>query len=73
MLKKSVFPVANFFKCGKITAMTAEEFYKKIMASPDLQQALEDATDNGSIADFLTANGCSASPDEFSSYISEHS
>ncbi|MCH5291632.1 MAG: hypothetical protein J1D88_07775 [Treponema sp.] len=53
--------------------MTAEEFFKKIMGSTDLQQALENATDSGTLDDFLKTNGCSASAAEFTSYISEHS
>ncbi len=53
--------------------MNAEDFYKKIMASPDLQQALEDATDNGALAAFLSSNGCTASEDEFTACIASHS
>ncbi len=53
--------------------MTAEEFYKKIMASPELQQALENATDSGSLGAFLSSNGCSASEDEFCACIASHS
>ena len=53
--------------------MSAEEFFNKVMADAGLQQALEEATDNGTIEDFLKSNGCTASADEFSSYVSEHS
>ena len=53
--------------------MSAEEFFNKIMADASLQAALESATDNGTLDDFLKSNGCSASADEFSSYVSEHS
>ncbi len=53
--------------------MNAEEFYKKVIASPDLEKALEEATDNGTIDAFLQANGCTASTDDFVSYIASHS
>ncbi len=53
--------------------MSAEELYNKIMADAGLQAALEKATDSGTVADFLTANGCSASPEEFTAYVAEHS
>lgn len=52
--------------------MSAEEFYTKIMADKGLQQALEDATDSGTLAEFLTANGCSASVDDFTSCLASH-
>lgn len=53
--------------------MNAEEFYKKVIADPALEKALEDATDSGTLDDFLKSNGCTASSAEVSSYISEHS
>lgn len=53
--------------------MNAEEFYKKVIADPALEKALEDATDAGTLDDFLKANGCTASSAEVCSYISEHS
>lgn len=53
--------------------MNAEDFYKQIMASKDLQQALEDATDSGDISGFLKANGCDATPEEFTACIAAHS
>lgn len=53
--------------------MNAEEFYKHISSNPDLEKAFEDAIDSGSLSDFLSANGCTASAEEVSSYIAEHS
>lgn len=53
--------------------MNAEEFYKKVVADPALEKALEEATDGGKLEDFLKSNGCTASAAEVSSYISEHS
>ena len=52
--------------------MNAEEFYTKIMADTGLQQALEEATDSGKVAEFLTANGCSASLDDFTACLASH-
>ena len=49
--------------------MSAEELYNKIMADAGLQAALEKATDSGTVADFLSSNGCSASVDEFTAYV----
>lgn len=53
--------------------MSAEELYNKIMADKGLQQALEDATDSGTLGDFLTSNGCTASEDEFTACLASHS
>ena len=53
--------------------MNAEEFYNHIVANPDLEKALEAAVDSGNLEDFLKSNGCTASADEVSAYISEHS
>lgn len=52
--------------------MNAEEFYKKIMTDKSLQQALEDATDSGTLAAFLSSNGCTASEDEFTACVGSH-
>ncbi len=60
-------------KRATIQSMSAEEFYNKIMASTELQQALEAATDSGSLGSFLSSNGCTASEDEFTEYVSAHS
>ncbi len=53
--------------------MSAEEMYNKIMADAGLQAALEKATDSGTVAEFLSANGCTASVDEFTACIAAHS
>lgn len=53
--------------------MNAEEFYNKLVSDSALEKGLEDATDSGTLDAFLKANGCSASADEISAYISEHS
>lgn len=53
--------------------MSAEEFYKYIVADPKLEQALEDAIDKGALDAFLKEKGCTASADEVSKYIAEHS
>lgn len=53
--------------------MNAEEFYNKVVSDPSLEKGLEDATDAGTLDAFLKANGCDASADELSAYISEHS
>ena len=52
--------------------MSAEELYTKIMADAGLQKALEDATDSGKVAEFLAAQGCSASVDEFTACLASH-
>lgn len=52
--------------------MNAEEFYTKVKADAGLQAALEEATDSGTLADFLSANGCTASADEFSACVAAH-
>ncbi len=52
--------------------MSAEELYTKIMSDSGLQQALEEATDGGKLADFLAAQGCSASVDEFTACLASH-
>lgn len=52
--------------------MSAEEFYQKVAADAGLQKALEEATDNGKLAEFLSANGCTASADEFSACLASH-
>ncbi len=43
------------------------------MADAGLQAALEKATDSGTVAEFLSANGCTASVDEFTACIAAHS
>ena len=53
--------------------MSAEEFYNKVKADASLQAALEKASDSGTVADFLSANGCSASAEEFAAYVADHS
>ncbi len=53
--------------------MSAEELYNKIMADAGLQAALEKATDSGTVAEFLSANGCTASVDEFTACVAAHS
>ncbi len=52
--------------------MNAEEFYQKVIGAPDLEAALETAVDNGTLADFLKANGCTATADEFSACVAQH-
>ncbi|MCR5725776.1 MAG: hypothetical protein K6G80_11895 [Treponema sp.] len=52
--------------------MNAEEFYTKIKGDSGLQTALEEAIDNGKLAEFLSANGCTASEEEFSACIASH-
>ena len=58
--------------CYTIIIMSAEELYTKIMSDSGLQQALEEATDSGKLADFLAAQGCSASVDEFTACLASH-
>ena len=53
--------------------MSMEELVAQIKGNPALAQEFENATDSGTIADFLKAKGCSASEAEFTSYIAEHS
>lgn len=53
--------------------MSIKDFYDKIVASPDLEKALEEAIDSGKLDDFIKSNGCDGSADELSSYIAEHS
>ena len=52
--------------------MSAEELYTKIMSDAGLQSALEEATDSGKVAEFLSAQGCSASVDEFTACLASH-
>ena len=52
--------------------MNAEELYTKIMSDAGLQKALEEATDGGKVAEFLSAQGCTASVDEFSACLASH-
>ncbi len=53
--------------------MSVEELYNKVKADAGLQAALEKATDSGTVADFLSANGCTGSAEEFAAYVAEHS
>ena len=53
--------------------MNAEEFYKQILSDSALGAAFEEAIDSGTLPDFLSANGCTASADELTAYIAEHS
>lgn len=53
--------------------MSAEELVAQIKSNPDLANEFENATDSGTIADFLKAKGCSASEAEFTAYIADHS
>ncbi|MBQ2314236.1 MAG: hypothetical protein II187_04970 [Treponema sp.] len=57
---------------GRKVSMNAEEFYQKVIAAPDLEAALESAVDSGTLADFLKANGCTATADEFSACVAQH-
>lgn len=52
--------------------MNAEELYTKIMGDSGLQAALEEATDNGTLAEFLSAQGCTSSVDEFTACLASH-
>ncbi|MBR0031294.1 MAG: hypothetical protein IJP61_03295 [Treponema sp.] len=52
--------------------MNAEEFYEKVKADAGLQKALEEATDSGKLAEFLTASGCTASVEDFSACVAAH-
>lgn len=53
--------------------MSTEEFYNKIVASPDLESALEEAIDSGKLDDFIKANGFTGTAEELSAYIADHS
>ena len=58
--------------CYNIGIMSAEEFYTKIRSDSGLQAALEEATDAGKLAEFLSSNGCTASEDEFTACLASH-
>lgn len=53
--------------------MDTKEFYDKIVASPDLEKALEEAIDGGKLDEFIKANGFTGSADELTAYIADHS
>ncbi len=53
--------------------MSVEELVSQIKSNASLAQEFENATDSGTIADFLKSKGCSATEEEFTSYIADHS
>ena len=48
---------------------TAEEFYKEILASKDLQEALNDITEEMQLEAFLKKHGCNATAKDFIIFI----
>ena len=50
---------------------TLQDLYKEVMASEDLKKAFAQATKENKGADFLKANGCDATEDEFKAFLTE--
>ena len=50
---------------------TLEDLYKEVMASEELKKAFAQAAKDKKVADFLKAQGCDASEDEFKAFLTE--
>ena len=50
---------------------TLEDLYKEVIASEDLKKAFTQAAKDKKVADFLKANGCDATEDEFKAFLVE--
>ena len=50
---------------------TLEDLYKEVMASEELKKAFAQAAKDKKVADFLKANGCDATEDEFKAFLTE--
>ena len=50
---------------------TLEDLYKEVMASDELKAAFAQAAKDKKVADFLKAQGCDATEDEFKAFLVE--
>ena len=50
---------------------TLEDLYKEVMASDELKAAFAQAAKDNKVADFLKAQGCDATEDEFKAFLTE--
>ena len=50
---------------------TLQDLYTEIMASDELKKAFAQAAKDKKVADFLKAQGCDASEDEFKAFLTE--
>ena len=50
---------------------TLEDLYKEVMASEELKKAFAQAAKDKKVADFLKAQGCDATEDEFKAFLTE--
>ncbi len=50
---------------------TVQDLYKEVMASEELKKAFAQAAKDNKVADFLKAQGCEATEEEFKAFIQE--
>ena len=50
---------------------TLQDLYKEVMASEDLKKAFAQAAKDNKVADFLKAQGCDATEEEFKAFVRE--
>ena len=50
---------------------TLQDLYKEVMASDELKAAFAQAAKDKKVADFLKANGCDATEEEFKTFLAE--
>ena len=50
---------------------TLEDLYKEVMASEELKAAFAQAAKDNKVSDFLKAQGCDATEDEFKAFLVE--
>jgi len=50
---------------------TLQDLYKEVMASDELKAAVAQAAKDNKVADFLKAQGCDATEDEFKAFLVE--
>ena len=50
---------------------TLQDLYTEVMASDELKAAFAQAAKDNKVADFLKANGCDATEDDFKTFLTE--
>ena len=50
---------------------TLQDLYKEVMASEELKKAFAQAAKDNKVSDFLKAQGCDATEDEFKAFLTE--
>ena len=50
---------------------TLQELYSEVLKSEELKKSFTDAVQNDKVEDFLKANGCEASKEEFTEFLKE--